>query len=642
MRLIKNSTLLFIFIVLLEVSVSIAAPAYSTEEILEELGGYPCPDSEFTCVTLTLPLDHFDESNSETIDVVFGVLPATGERKGMFVVVTGGPGTSGLMAADSYVPYYDLSIAEHFDIVFFDQRGSVQSGNIQCPVAASTYYATDTASDTPEQESALIETAKTFADNCVEEIDFAPETLAFYGTRQAIEDLEAFRGAIGEEKFWLYGESYGTQYAQAYAATHPERLEALILDGTVDLTLTIDEYYAEQAQTFDELFVWLSEACSEDESCAADVAGGDLLTFYDELTAELATSPISFQFPLASGKFVERTLTLADLEYTVTNSVYTETGRFMLQRALAAASQGNLVTLARLVYSTLALDPETLETYSDSSYSDAMFYAVECNDYASFSGTPEERAEAYIRAGDELDASVPRFNSVFYGDLPCVFWPGNPPDERPAPLVAEGFPTLVLGATADAYTPVENGERVYSRLNDGYLVTTDGGAHITFAWGNACPDELVTAFLVEDTMPEERESRCEGFIADPYVPNTPAQASSYADPLEALNTAYNEIYYLPEYYYWDTETLTVLGCTYGGTLAFAPSSEGQQFYLSDCAFSQGFIMTGTGFSSDGVSDFMLDVLVSGDADGALVYTYDSEGNIAVTGEYDGESVELSG
>ena len=49
-----------------------------------------------------MPLDHFDPANRETIDVVFGVLPATGERKGMFVTATGGPGTSGLTSANSY------------------------------------------------------------------------------------------------------------------------------------------------------------------------------------------------------------------------------------------------------------------------------------------------------------------------------------------------------------------------------------------------------------------------------------------------------------------------------------------------------------------------------------------------------------
>ena len=74
---------------------------------LEGLGGVPCPDSDFTCVTLTVPLNHFDANDSRTIDVVFAILPASGERKGMFVTATGGPGSAGLASADSYTAALD-------------------------------------------------------------------------------------------------------------------------------------------------------------------------------------------------------------------------------------------------------------------------------------------------------------------------------------------------------------------------------------------------------------------------------------------------------------------------------------------------------------------------------------------------------
>ena len=72
------------------------APSQDTASRLEGLGSYPCPDSDFICVKLPVPLNHFDPSDSRMIDVVFGVLPATGERKGMFVTSIGGPGGSGL------------------------------------------------------------------------------------------------------------------------------------------------------------------------------------------------------------------------------------------------------------------------------------------------------------------------------------------------------------------------------------------------------------------------------------------------------------------------------------------------------------------------------------------------------------------
>src|SRR5688572_3892567 len=101
--------------------VVIEAPAQDTASRLEELGGYQCADSDFTCVNVTVPLNHLDPQDTRTIEVVFAVLPASGERKGMFVTVFGGPGGSGLLSADSYTSYFDPRIPESFDIVFFDQ-----------------------------------------------------------------------------------------------------------------------------------------------------------------------------------------------------------------------------------------------------------------------------------------------------------------------------------------------------------------------------------------------------------------------------------------------------------------------------------------------------------------------------------------
>src|SRR5918993_4753215 len=74
----------------------------TTQDRLDALGGAPCFDwSIFTCVTIEVPLDHFNPSDTRTIPVTFAILPASGARKGMFVTATGGPGYSGVASADS-------------------------------------------------------------------------------------------------------------------------------------------------------------------------------------------------------------------------------------------------------------------------------------------------------------------------------------------------------------------------------------------------------------------------------------------------------------------------------------------------------------------------------------------------------------
>ena len=461
------------------------APVEDTASRLERLGGTPCPESEFTCVNVAVPLNHFDPNDSRTLEVVFAVLPATGERKGMFVTSIGGPGGSGLLSADTYTSYFDPAIPENFDIIFFDQRGINESNGLYCAQAAVDYYRTSADATTPEGETQMLKSAQTFVQDCVAEIG-KTNLLPFLDTTQAVEDLEVFRALMEDEKFWLYGESYGTQFAQTYAASHADRVAGLILDGVVDLTLTDIEFLKGQASAFNDVLVATLEACNTDEACAADM-GRNAVTVYDALASQLEQSPISFEFTRSTGEVEQREYTFSDLEST-SGFLYSEAGRMIFLRALAAYSRDNtIVPLARVTYNALYLNPDTFEVFIDLSYSDAIYYGVTCRDYAEPGNTPEEQATNFIKEGDQTDASLPRLASVFYGDLPCVYWPYPQDDSKPAPFVepfrGEGFPTLVLNATTDPATPYSGAQSVYSNLTDGYLVTEVGGPHVIFGWG---------------------------------------------------------------------------------------------------------------------------------------------------------------
>ena len=46
--------------------------------------------------------------------------------------------------------------------------------------------------------------------------------------------MEAIRKAVGVRKLTLFGISYGTELALAYARAHPDRVDRLILDSAVD------------------------------------------------------------------------------------------------------------------------------------------------------------------------------------------------------------------------------------------------------------------------------------------------------------------------------------------------------------------------------------------------------------------------
>ena len=277
---------------------------------LKELGGVPCTENpDFTCVTITVPLDHFDSTNPEKLGVVFAVAPATGERYGMYVqAFPGGPGGEGISTGGLF--WFPDSILEHYDIVYFDQRGVGLSHPLMCPMA----YAKDFLKylngtnqggleglDTPAEQQTAIDDARTFVDECVAEIGPDAARLEYFSTDQVAEDIEAFRQVIGDEKFMLYGVSYGTAVAQTYAAAHPERLMGLVLDGTTDLTLTGEQGALSQEKAFDEVLVATLEACDAEPACAADL-GGDALTYMTSLPRSISENPVQYEFPLPSGE----------------------------------------------------------------------------------------------------------------------------------------------------------------------------------------------------------------------------------------------------------------------------------------------------------------------------------------------------
>ena len=171
-----------------------------------------CDRGSFRCARVAVPLDRTGQVKGK---VSLRVLRAraTGRRRGVVVLLAGGPGQS---AAAAYVdgglgPL--SSLRRTHDVLVVDQRGSGGSGLLRCP----------------ELERASILRA---------------------GRRRPAARPGSGRGArstpaatrpttwkpfapAGVPKLSLYGVSYGTRTATAYALRYPARVERLGLDSVV-------------------------------------------------------------------------------------------------------------------------------------------------------------------------------------------------------------------------------------------------------------------------------------------------------------------------------------------------------------------------------------------------------------------------
>ena len=575
----------------------------------------PCPSATLACDGMLVPVDH-DAGSAATIWIVYAVHHAAGSPTGTLAIAVGGPGASGLDSATDIVESLDPELVRRYDLLFFDQRGVAASEGRDCPHAGFEY-----ATNEPTAAS-----ARTFAAACIAEAGVDPATLPRYSTHQAAGDLESIRARLGIDRFALYGESYGTELAQTYAALHPDRLTALILDGPVDLTRTANQFWAEAAHGFSTTLTDTLRACSSDRTCRADVA--DPLSAYDAMLGAFDRGEEA-RYADADGTVRAHRFDAAAIESAVDILLYEPAGRMLIQRAVAAHAHGDPVPAARMV--------DALGGGEGLGVSSFAYHAITCADYRVSPTDDPTDIDAVERAGNLAGVTALRTDEVYTSQFPCLFWPYQPAaGTRPEPLTTTPFPVFVLGATDDPITPIAGAAAIAGRLADGYLIRTRGGPHITFGRGASCVDGAVTGFLLDGHRPATRTIECPGEVAAPYIPWTPPTASEIDDPLGAMLALEDEVFANPSYVLWDSSAELRFGCRDGGFVAIVPQTLKDAIRFADCAIGD-LTVKGTGeyvFASETVS-WSVDV-----AGGRLDYTASAAGR-HVSGTWKGSPVDVT-
>lgn len=208
----------------------------------------------------------------------------------------------------------------------------------------------------------------------------------------------------------IYGESYGTQFVQTYASAHPDHVKVLFVDGPVDLELSGAAFYVEDAQAFDNVLVATLLDCPTQESCSADVKGGNALTAYDDLAKQLAHEAIHYTSPRPTGP------------------------------------ESNASSRSR----TSRMPPRT-----------------RCTARATASCSSERWRHPLAETCGGCDAGVDstRLAADYYGDPPCVYWPAHPePGARPPGLTDTPYRLVGLGRDAGSGDTFQNAQLIVARM----------------------------------------------------------------------------------------------------------------------------------------------------------------------------------
>ena len=591
---------------------------------LNPISGFECAAPLTRCDVVTVPFDWEAPDNGRRLEIAYGVIEPTGTPLGTLLLAAGGPGASGLADASEYATYVDPAIRNRYRLVLFDPRGVGRSGARDCPHEAGEL----------EIGNGGTRSAELFAERCLVEAGVALEDAGLYRTSQVVEDVEAIRTALGIEQFAMYGVSYGSVTAQAYAERHPDRLSALILDAPVDRALTAAELWTSAAEAGEATLEAVFRACRDDLACDADLP--DPEAAYARLIERVTDRELDLPATDPDGVRRMWTVNRELVEELVFNLLYDPYGRMVLQRALAGVQHGDDATLGAMLLGGYGQEAPSLIT-GDPNFSDFLFYATSCSDYRTSPNENDHDRRSLIEGAREGGVLDLRMAGVFLVQIPCLYWPSQPDDPaRPAALSDLPFPTFIVVSTADPITPASYGRAIASALEDVYLIEVDGGAHGMLWRGDPCIDSPVSTYLTAGRRPSSTMIQCAAQLTDWYVPISPQDATS-ASALNVMRSVENEIWGSGSFVYWDGVEPVRIGCLRSGHVEATELGDEVRFTFRDCEHIRDVVVDGSGTFHGSTGLLSFDVSIAGEE---LHYRSTATG-ARVTGTYRGRTVDES-
>jgi pimeloyl-ACP methyl ester carboxylesterase len=294
----------------------------------------------------------------------------------------------------------------------------------------------------------------------------------FFSTREHAEDIEAVRQSLLAGPAGLWGTSYGTKLAVAYALAHPAEVERLLLDSVVPTDL--DDPF--RANSLREMPKSLADFCATGLCRAAtpDFVG-DVVTVANRLAAK----PVRGTVLRPNGKRTTVRVTGLDVLTVAIDADLNPGLAAELPAVMRAARLGDTQPLLRM----FALDAES-STYPAQDLSGGLFAATVCND-----GPFTWPVDAPVAGRRALwDASVAALPAGALGPFGkwaaatgnghfCLGWP--PPTgaatlgQGPLPNV----PVLAVNGGFDMRTPVASAQAVVSDFPQGRLIVVNGVGH---------------------------------------------------------------------------------------------------------------------------------------------------------------------
>ena len=429
-------------------ALAIAAPAAA------QIPFVACPrGNNLACAKLAVPLDPSGAVPGTISLAIRRHRAAVGEARTAIVALAGGPGQPAVPFAEEFAELLG-PIAATRDLIVFDQRGI----GLSHPLSCHAFERGHGLNPSPGAVAA-----------CAAQLGRAR---SLYQTADSVADIEAIRRAGGYEKLVLYGTSYGTKLAELYAAAHPDRVEALILDSVVPP----DGPDPFERPTFAALPRVLGEIC---QARACRGVTRDPLADLRRLLGRMDDRRLRIRTIAPSGRVRHVTATPLALLNVLLLGDFSGPVRSEFVSATRSAALGDLAPLGRL----LQIVPS--EEGGGEDFDLPLYYATSCEeqDFPWTRSAPAAvrlaEARAAARAlGAGAFAPFSARDAIAVSDVPqCAGWPyaGAFPPAPAGQLPA--VPTLILSGADDLRTPTSNAREVAALIPGSHLLVAPMTGH---------------------------------------------------------------------------------------------------------------------------------------------------------------------
>jgi pimeloyl-ACP methyl ester carboxylesterase len=443
-------------------SVQVTPPAHV--DARPAIARMACPRSRLAaeCGFLRVPLDR-RHPHGRKIRIYFERdfrSQRSAPRTSTVLSIEGGPGFSTTADRAARVQIW-RPISAHRDLLLVDLRGTGRSGALNC--RAFRHH---------------ILPYVVRAGRCAAQIGPKRDD---YDTSQSVQDLKAVVDALGLHRLDVYGDSYGSYAAQAFAIRYPGLLRSLVLDGTYQLPGS-DPAFADLAGSSQSS---LRLACERRPGCPA---GRRPLALLGRLLRHVRRHPIVGTAPDADGMMTHVKADPDTLAQLVQSGFYYQGVWRDIFAASRSAFAGDTRPLLRLVAETETTDGPNGDPRE---FTESLYLSVICHDYPEMwpPGTPVSQRAPFIQSalasyppGTFAPFTAREWTGLDYeGALACLNWPpaafADPPVPPSAPY--PHVPTLILNGDLDNITPLADARVVASRFPDSTLVVMQNSGHVT-------------------------------------------------------------------------------------------------------------------------------------------------------------------